>query len=151
METMDIIFSDENFTMINCTNVTVRQGNIAALTRGVTAIVCFVLCSLALLFQVTYICRLRNTNTLQRLFLYLTISTVFYTGVLSLHLQHYFRFEFQETFCEVVGVLDQYTGSVQLLLTLGITVVLFHKVLSISESYTYIASKSALSQSFIDF
>ena len=133
--------SGDKYVMINCTNLTVHQGNIAALTRGVTGIVCFVLCSLALLFQVVYICHLRHSNTLQRLFLYLTVSTVFYMGVLSLHLEHYFRYSGQETACVVIGVLDQYTGSVQLLLTLGITVVLFHKLLSLSETYQRVASR----------
>ena len=133
--------SEYQHVMVNCTKVTEHQGNIAALTRGVTGIVCFVLCSLALLFQVIYICHLRNSNTLQRLFLYLTVSTVFYMGVLSLHLEHYFRYEGQEKACVVIGVLDQYTGSVQLLLTLGITVVLFHKLFSLSETYQYFATR----------
>ena len=128
---MDIISED----VLNCSNVTVDQGKIAALTRGVTGIVCCVLCLLALLFQVISICRLRNSNTLQRLFLYLTISTVFYMGALSLHLEHYFQYEGQERMCVIISVLDQYTGSIQLLITLGITVVLFHKLFSLCEAY----------------
>ena len=95
----------KNISLINCTNVTVHQGNIAALTRGVTSIVCLVVCLLALLLQGYWL--RRKSNTLQRLFLYLTISTVLYMLTLTLHLQHYFNFQGQETVCMVVGFLDQ--------------------------------------------
>ena len=136
------IISAENVSLINCTNVPVQQGNIATLTREVTSIMCLVLCSLALLLQ-GYRLRKRS-NTLLRLFLYLTISSVLYLLTGSLHLQHYFHFQGQETVCVVIGVLDQYTSSVQILLTLGITVVLFHKLFSLSETYKRFISKCKL-------
>lgn len=134
---MDIIIANES-----CSNVTLHQMEVAALTRGVTGLICFVLCVITLVSELVFICRLRTTNTLQRLYLYLTVSTMFYMGVLSLHIEHYFRdYAHRNTFCIVIGALDQYTGSVQLLFTLGITFVLFHKLFSMCGPYGYVASK----------
>ena len=132
---------NETDIKINCTDLTLHQGEIAALTRGLTGVICFLMCSIALVFQGTYICHSRNTNTLQRLILYLTVSTVLYTGVLSLHLEHYFRYEGQEKFCVAIGALSLYTSSVQLLLILWITLLLFHRLFSLSETYNYLAMK----------
>lgn len=81
-----------------------------------------------------YICckTKRSSTTLQRLFVYLTFSNLLYSAALSLHTEHYFCYDQQLQYyvCKVIGFFDQYTGSVQLLLTLGIAVKLFHKVFS---------------------
>ena len=131
-----------NVTIQNCSNVSLHQLEVAALTRGVTGLVCFVLCVITLIFELVFVYRLRKTNTLQRLYLYLTVSTMLYMGVLTLHIEHYFRrYANQDAFCVAIGVLDQYTGSVQLLFTLGITFVLFHKLFSLCGPYEYVASK----------
>jgi len=122
-------------------NVTVRHAEIAALTRGVTSIICFLLCLLALVFEVVYICHQKRTNTLQRLYLYLTVSTVFYTGILSLHIEHGFRYEGQDGFCTAIAVLDQFTGSIQLILTLGITLILFYKVIACFEFFAKVKTR----------
>ena len=93
---------------------------------------CFVLCLATFLFELCYICRKKSSTTLQRLFVYLTFSNVLYTAVFSCHFEHYF--EYSETvqcyLCKIIGLSDQYTGSVQLLLTLGISFKLFHKMSS---------------------
>lgn len=94
---------------------------------------CFFLCLAAFVFELLYICRRKGkSTTLQRLFVYLTISNVLYTGVLSLHVEHYFTYDeaVQCIVCMVIGFSDQYGGSVQLLLTLGIVMKLFHKVIA---------------------
>ena len=119
---------------VNCSNITLGHVHGLALVRGVVSMFCFLLCLAAFIFELVYICRMKGkSTTLQRLFVYLTISNVFYTGVLSLHVEHYFNYDeaVQCVVCMIVGFSDQYGGSVQLLLTLGIVVKLFHKVFSI--------------------
>ena len=111
---------------INCTNLTDSEFHQLPLARGVTAAICLLLCIITLLLIIitkTY------KSTLQRLFLYLTLSTVAYLAVLALHIEHYFEFKSPNlTLCKAIGFLDEYTGSVQLLYTLEITLLLFYKV-----------------------
>ena len=115
----------------NCTNITDQNVRNLALARGITGLLCFVLCVLTLIIELVLACWMRKFRTiLNRLFIYLTISTVAYLFVLSLHIEHYFQYPHQHNFCIAVGFLDQYTGSVQLCFTLGITVYLFYKALS---------------------
>ena len=116
----------------NCTGISVHDLKVLALVRGSVGAFCFVLCLATFLFELCYICRKKSSTTLQRLFVYLTFSNVLYTAVLSCHVEHYF--EYSETvqcyLCKIIGFSDQYAGSVQLLLTLGISFKLFHKMLS---------------------
>ena len=111
---------------INCTNFTDSEFRQLPLARGVTAAICLLLCIITLLLIIitkTY------KSTLQRLFLYLTLSTVAYLAVLALHIEHYFNFKSPNIMlCKAIGFLDEYTGSVQLLYTLEITLLLFYKV-----------------------
>ena len=119
----------ENFS--NCSNITLSRLEQLALVRGVCGVVCFVLCLLTLFAQLVLVCKvgLSKTNTLQRLFFYLTVSTVLYMGVLSLHIEHYYRgYKGQAKFCTILGFFDQYTGSVQLVFTFWIAVVLLFKI-----------------------
>ena len=111
---------------INCTNLTDSEFRQLPLARGVTAAICLLLCIITLILIIitkTY------KSTLQRLFLYLTLSTVAYLAVVALHIEHYFNFKSPRfTLCKAIGFLDEYTGSVQLLYTLEITLLLFYKV-----------------------
>lgn len=116
---------------VNCSNITLGHVHGLALVRGVVAMFCFLLSMAAFIFELLYICRRKwKSSTLQRLFFYLTISNVLYTAALSLHVEHYFTYDeaVQCVVCMIVGFSDQYGGSVQLLLTLGIVMKLFHKV-----------------------
>lgn len=111
---------------INCTNLTVSEFRQLPLARGIIAAVCLLLCIITLLL--IFITKTYK-STLQRLFLYLTLSTVAYLTALSLHIEHYFHFKSTHaTLCKAIGFLDEYTGSVQLLYTLEITLLLFYKV-----------------------
>ena len=116
----------------NCTGISVQDLKVLALVRGSVGMCCCVLCLATFLFELCYICRKKPSTTLQRLFVYLTFSNVVYTAVLSCHAEHYF--EYSETvqcyLCKIIGFFDQYAGLVQLLLTLGISFKLFHKMLS---------------------
>ena len=116
-----------------CSNLTLKQLESVALTRGITGAVCFVLCFATFIFELVYMCRLKKTTTLQRLFLYLTFSTLLYVGVLSLHIEHFWRYDshIQGIVCKTIGFLDQYTGSVQLMFTVGITIALFNSLFRI--------------------
>lgn len=63
------------------------------------------------------------------MFVYLTFSSVLYTAVLSLHLGYKIAEE-HCYFCVIVGFLDEYTGVVQLCLTLGVVLKLLHKLIT---------------------
>ena len=115
----------------NCTNISDQNVRNLALARGITGLLCFVLCVLTLIIELVLACWRRKFRTiLHRLFIYLTVSTVAYLFVLSLHIEHYFQYPHQHNFCIAVGFLDQYTGSVQLCFTLGVTAFLFYKAFS---------------------
>ena len=119
-----------------------------ALVRGLVGIACFFLCLITFVFEIVYICyvsrkrrqaergsvrKTNSTTTLQRLFVYLTFSNILYTAALSLHIENVFEdgnFGVHCYVCKAVGFFDQYSGSVQLLLTIGIIVKLFHKLRS---------------------
>ena len=117
----------------NCSKISVGHIHQLAMVRGVAGMVCFVLCLATFLFELMYICRKKKSSTLQRFLVYLTFSSLLYSAAMSFHLEHYFLYDqrIQCYVCEVVGFFDQYNGSVQLMLTLGIAVKLFHKVFSV--------------------
>ena len=124
-------------SFVNCINLTIKEFHDLALFRGIAGGGCCLLCVLTLVLIIIH----RAFKTiLQRLFLYLTISTIAYCGVLTLHVEHYFHpYEGQKVFCIAIGFLDQYTGSVQLLFTFGITAFLFYKVCELCSSCVPIA------------
>ena len=121
-------------SLANCTNITDQNVRNLALGRGITGLLCFVLCVVTLVIELVLACRMKKFRTiLHRLFICLTISTVAYLLVLSLHIGHYTQYPPQHSFCIAVGFLDQYTGSVQLCFTLGITAFLFYKVFTVCQ------------------
>lgn len=125
-----VLYNETLFSQ--CSNISLHHLRVLALVRGSVGIFCFLLCLATFLFELVYICRKKASTTLQRLFVYLTLSTLFYTGVLSLHSEHFFQYnqEAQCIVCKMVGFLDEYTGCVQFLLTLGIIFKLLHKMSS---------------------
>ena len=131
MESMGFEAGSPPPSFANCTTLTDQNVRDLALARGITGLLCFVLCVLTLIIELVLACWVRDLRTiLNRLFIYLTISTVAYLFVLSLHIEHYFQYPHQHNFCIAVGFLDQYTGSVQLCFTLGVAVYLFYKTFS---------------------
>ena len=118
---------DSPVPYINCTTFTHSQFRRLPLARGITALVCLLPCLLTLGF----IWYKRMWQFLhERLFLWLTISTVAYLAVLTMHMEHYFHYLHEGKFCQVIGFLDQSTGSVQLLFTLEIALYLLYEVMS---------------------
>ena len=118
----------------SCTSLPENEIRNLALVRGLVSIVCFCLCLVTFVLELFHICSKRNSTTLQRFFIYLTVSTLLYTGALSLQIKHPFDYAHGwqcEVFCTVIGLLNQYTGSVQLLVILGMIVKLFHTISSL--------------------
>ena len=121
----------------NCSNFTDEQLTAVALARGVTAaagcgILFVVLLALVILAIVN--CQRVCGTVVKRLALGLTASSVLYQLTLALHLQHYYN-PGLEDFCQADGFFDQYFGSVELLFTLAISLVLFLKVAAVSSSW----------------
>lgn len=128
-----MVCESDTFLLSNCTGFNHTRLRELALIRGATGMVCFFLCLLTFLLEMIFICSKGKSTTLQRLLMYLTIATLLYTGALSLQIEHYFRYNqrAQCDLCTAVGVLTQYSGSVQLLLTLSIVAKLVHTVSSL--------------------
>ena len=127
-------FAASSLPFANCTNITEKSIKNIALARGITGLVCFIFCLITLITELALACQRRQFRTiLHRLFIYLTISTSAYLAVLSLHIEHYFEYRLQHNFCIAIGFLDEYTGSVQLCFTFGITTFLFYKVFTVCQ------------------
>jgi len=127
-------FATSPLPFANCTNITEQNLKNIALARGITGLVCFIFCLITLITELVLACQRRQFRTiLHRLFIYLTISTSAYLAVLSLHIEHYFEYRLQHNFCIAIGFLDEYTGSVQLCFTFGITTFLFYKVFTVCQ------------------
>ena len=137
---------DLNVPAFNCAQGFLSESQFRSLplARGVTAGVCFLLC----VFTLFLICYHRTLHSrLQRFFFYLTVSTIAYLAVLTMHLEHYFNYlGRRKKLCIAVAFLDQYTGSVQLLFTLGIAIYLVFRVFGHSDSLKKIVPQIQSSQ-----
>ncbi len=128
---------NETVLFSNCSGFNNSQIRILALARGYTGLICFLLCLITLVLELIYVCRIskKKSTTVQRLFIYLTASNLVYSAVLSLHAEHYYTYHSLSRlwcyFCKVNGFLDEYTGLLQLSLTLGIVVKLLHKIFAV--------------------
>ena len=121
---------DGEFSFQNCSKFTQKQLMVVALTRGITAAICcaVLLIVLVLLITVAVLVKRKVCGTVvKRLTIWLTAATVPYQAVLVLHLESHLLPR-DEKSCKAYGFLLQYFGSVQLLFTLGISMVLFFKV-----------------------
>ena len=98
------------------------------------------ICCLFCVVTLVLICiKKRWGTTYERLFLYLTIATVVYLAVLSMHMEHYWHNMYKEdTVCHVVGFLDQSSGLVQLLFTLEVALFLLYQALLAKRLKQYI-------------
>ena len=114
----------------NCSEFTQGQLTVVVLTRGITAAICCaaLLIVLVVLGIAAVPAKRKICGTVaKRLTIWLTAATVPYQLVLVLHLESYILSRNVKS-CKAYGFLVQYFGSVQLLLTLGISMVLFFKV-----------------------
>ena len=110
----------------NCTNLTSTEFGHLSLARGITAIILlFFVYHTFLYIAFTYKTSLASFQ--QRVFFYLTISTIFYLAILSGDIEHHFSFKSpNDAACKAMGFLVQYAGSVQLVYTLEIVLVLVY-------------------------
>ena len=116
--------NEPNF-LLNCSNFTLQQFQHINLCRSIASAVCLVVITLILLLLIFY---KAHTSTLQRLFLYLTIVTVIQEACITMNVEHQFQYNGQETFCEWIGIVSQWTGTMVYLVTLGIIIYLVYKV-----------------------
>ncbi len=113
-----------------CNGLNSDKVYVLATIRGSVSAACFVLCVFTFILEIIYFCRKHSVSTtLRRMFMYLTLSSVLYTAVLSFHLGYKIAEKYCY-FCTIVGFFDEYTGLVQLCLTLGVVVKLLHKLIT---------------------
>ena len=124
---------EEMVPFSTCVNLTSTQIENVVFARSITASICFIFCSL-LLVSICCACfckKIIKMRLLHRMFLYLTIATMFYFGVFTLLMVHHFTAESPNAgFCKALGFLDQYSGSVQLLYGFETVLVLFQPIAS---------------------
>ena len=121
---------DVSFPYENCSaNLTLKQLTRVSLTRSITASVCciilFVVLAIVTVLAKIYYQRVCGT-VIKRLVIGLTASAIPYQLFIALDIVYYF-YPHDAKFCEAVGFLTQYFGSVWLLFILGISLVLFFR------------------------
>ena len=115
----------------NCSNFTDEETRVVALVRGVSAAVCCVILSTVLVAIVILAilpkARKRLCGTAIKRLTFGTIAvSVAYQLNFALYLVHYYYRD--NRYCKVNGFFNQYFGSVQLLFTLEISLILFLKL-----------------------
>lgn len=122
-----------------CSGFTDEQLKQLALLRGITSVVCCtILCIVLVLLAILGKCyyeRSRVCGTvIKRFTIGLTAISVPCILTYALQLKHYFHPQDDE-FCEADGFLVMYTGTVQSIFTIGISLVLFVKVWKATTSW----------------
>ena len=112
----------------NCSNFTDKQFLHLVIAREASAVFCFTACLLTLALIVYY--RLFK-SVLQRLFLYLASSSLFYLSTVVLEGEHIFYYprHGQKQVCQTVGFLVEWSATVEVLFTFGITSFINAKVI----------------------
>ena len=111
---------------MNCSKWPESQFRSLSLIQGLTAVVCLALCILILLLV---LCRKAFQSVLQRLFIYLIVSTMCYLAAVGLQGSHYFNYtDPDDKLCEAVGFLNGYTAAVQYMFFFGLTLFLLIRV-----------------------
>ena len=96
-------------SLLNCTNFTGEQLRILNLVRSLSGIMCLLLVMLILLLLIFY---KAYKTTLQRLFLYITTTTVLEEVAFSLAIEHQFYYAHQDKMCVFFGFLLEWTVSI---------------------------------------
>ena len=92
---------------LNCTNFTTDQLKYINLTRSVTAMVCVLMVVLVLLFLIA---NKAYTSTLQRLYIYLLIGTLFSEAIQAVGLEHQWKYAIQEELCKWLAFVTHWTS-----------------------------------------
>ena len=115
----------------NCSNLTDEQTEVIALVRGVSgAVCCAILSTVLVVFVILAILpktRKRVCGTVVKRLSFVVIGlSVLYQLNLAIQLVYYYHQN--EKYCKVNGFFNQYFGTVELLLVLGISVALFFRI-----------------------
>ena len=94
------------------------------LSVSISSAVCLVIITFIFLLLIFY---KAYTTTLQRLFLYLTITTVIQEASMTMEFEHQFQYSGQETFCKYIIIISEWTNTMVYGFTLGIIVYLLYK------------------------
>ena len=129
----------------NCSSLSGYDLRLLALTRGVTALLCFLICITAILLLLKKDTLSRLLKTAEgRLMAYLILSTAAYLMVLTLHMEHYWngkeerrKVRVWDNFCVGLGMSEQYTGSVQLYFIAGVAMHFIHQSLKLFSTQKY--------------
>ena len=96
-------------SLVNCTNFTGEQLQRLNLARCLSGIFCLIIVSLILILLIFY--RAYKT-TLQRLFLYITATTILEEIAFSVSIEHQFYYANQDAACTIIGFLLEWTVSI---------------------------------------
>lgn len=96
-------------SLLSCTNFTGEQLRILNLARSLSGIMCLLLVMLILLLLIFY---KAYKTTLQRLFLYITTTTVLEEVAFSLAIEHQLYYAHQDKMCVFFGFLLEWTVSI---------------------------------------
>lgn len=96
-------------SLLSCTNFTGEQLRILNLARSLSGMICLVIVVLILLLLFFY---KAYKTTLQRLFLYITTTTVLEEIAFSLAIEHQFYYANQSKMCRFFGFLLEWTVSI---------------------------------------
>ena len=94
------------------------------LSVSISSAVCLLLITFVFLLLIFY---KAYTTTLQRLFIYLTITTVIQEASMTMEFEHQFKYSGQETFCKCITLISEWTNTMAYGFTLGIIVYLLYK------------------------
>lgn len=111
----------------NCTNFTTSQLKHINMTRSVTAMVCVLIVALILLFLIA---NKAYTSTLQRLYIYLLIGTLFSEAVQAVGLEHQWKYRIQEELCKWLAFITHWTSVMVFMAALAMILYLVFMVYS---------------------
>ena len=96
-------------SLLSCTNFTGEQLRILNLARSLSGLICLIIVMLILLLLIFY---KAYKTTLQRIFLYITTTTVLEEIAFSLAIEHQFYYTNQDKMCAFFGFLLEWTVSI---------------------------------------
>ena len=125
-----------------CSNISMTDVHNLVLMRGVTGIICFLLCLLSFILEIIYLCSKRGSTVLQRFFLYVIVSNLLRAAFLSMDVfSHKDSLNVNKGFCEAIGFLSQYFASFQLLTIIAMMLLMFRNLLTFNQKYMKFCSK----------
>ena len=130
----------------NCTLITMADIHDLVLMRGITGIICFTLCIVSLVLEITHICFNKGTSTmLQRFFIHVIVANLLRASFLSVDIiSHRDSLNVNEKFCEAIGFISQYFASFQLLTITAMMLLIYHNLFLLNGKYRYCCTATKL-------